>query len=215
MIQAAASSKSFAQRYVNVGAQQVAMIYARALLGAAQEAGQTEQVLAELDSFVTDVLDRFPKLEAVLSSALVSPDQKSRLLDRVFGRLASKPLLNSLKVIARHGRLNILRDVHRAAHELFDQIRGVVRVQVASAAELNEELKRRLTESVRQMFGGSPVLEVETRAELIGGLMMRVGDTVYDGSISTHLEKIRQQMIDRSVHEIQSRRDRFSSPEGN
>ena len=55
---------------------------------------------------------------------------------------------------------------------------------------------------------------MHVRPELIGGLVMRVGDTVYDGSISTRLNKLRQQMIDRSVHEIQSRRDRFRSPEG-
>ena len=82
-------------------------------------------------------------------------------------------------------------------------------------ARLSDELKTRLTESVRSMFGHTPILDLQVRPELIGGIMMRIGDTVYDGSIATRLEQFRQQMIDRSVHEIQSRRDRFSSPAGN
>ena len=51
--------------------------------------------------------------------------------------------------------------------------------------------------------------------ELIGGVVVRVGDTVYDGSVATNLKQLRQQMINRSVHEIQSRRDRFRYPGGN
>jgi F-type H+-transporting ATPase subunit delta len=210
-----ASKRTFSEKYINVGAQQVATIYARALLDAAEVNGQTETVVSELDSFVTDVFGAAPKLEAVLGSALVSPDEKCALLDKALHGKASPLFLNFLKVVARHSRLDILRPIHQAAHVLYDRMRSVVRVQVASATDLGDELRLELTESVRRMLGGTPELEAEVRPELVGGMMMRVGDTVYDGSIATRLERIRQQMIERSVHEIQSRRDRFSSPEGN
>jgi F-type H+-transporting ATPase subunit delta len=210
-----ASKRTFSEQYVNVGAQQVATIYARALLDAAEANGQTETVLSELDSFVTDVFVAAPKLETVLGSALVSPDEKCALLDKALQGKASPLFLNFLKVVARHGRLDVLQPIHQAAHALYDRMRSVVRVQVASASELGDDLKLQLTESVRRMLGGTPVLEAEVRPELVGGMMMRVGDTVYDGSVATRFEKIRQKMIERSVHEIQSRRDRFSSPEGN
>jgi F-type H+-transporting ATPase subunit delta len=209
-----AAKRTFTDQYVNVGAQQVATIYARALVDVAEAAGQTEPVMSELDSFITDVLDGAPKLEAVLGSALVSAEEKNALLDKAFRGKASPQFLNFLKVVARHGRLDLLRPIHQAAHVLYDRMRSVVRVQVASATDLGEDLKLQLTDSVRRMLGGTPVLETEVHPELVGGMMMRVGDTVYDGSIATRLERIRQQMIERSVHEIQSRRDRFSSPEG-
>jgi F-type H+-transporting ATPase subunit delta len=210
-----ASKRTFSEPYVDVGAQQVATIYARALLDAAEANGQTEAALSELDSFVSDVFGAAPKLEAVLGSALISADEKCALLDKALHGKASPLFLNFLKVVARHGRLDILRPIHQAAHALYDRMRNVVRVQVASATDLGNDLKLQLTDSVRRMLGGSPVLETEVHPELVGGLMMRVGDTVYDGSIANRLEKVRQQMIERSVHEIQSRRDRFSSPEGN
>jgi F-type H+-transporting ATPase subunit delta len=200
---------------VNVGAERVATIYARALIDAAEAAGQTEAVMDELDSFLVDVVGANPKFEAVLSSALIQPTEKNALLDKALSSQASPLFLNFLKVVSRHGRLDLLRPIHEAAHEIYDQMRGIVRVQVASAAELQEPTRHELAESVRRMIGGKPVLETEVWPELVGGMMMRVGDTVYDGSISTRLERIRQEMIDRSVHEIQSRRDRFSSPEGN
>ena len=212
MIKAATSKRTFSNRHVNIGAEQVAKVYASALVDAAEAAGQTEAVMDELDSFLIDVLAAAPKLEVVLGSALVSPDEKSALLDKALRGQASPLFLNFLKVVSHHGRLDILRPIHQAAHDLYDQMRGIVRVQVASAADLEEPLKLELTDSVRRIVGGKPVLEMEVWPELVGGMMMRVGDTVYDGSISTRLEKIRQEMIDRSVHEIQSRRDRFSSP---
>jgi len=213
-----------ARRRLDVGAQQLATVYAQAFLDAVDAAAakgapggsdsvRAEAVLAELDGFLAEGIDRFPKLEAVLTSALISPDKKAALLDRVFKGKLSPLLLSFLKVLAHHGRLDILRSVHWAAHKLFDESRKVARVEVSSAVPLDEPLKARLTESIRQMTGGSPVLEMHVQPDLIGGLVMRIGDSVYDGSISTRLNKLRQQMIDRSVHEIQSRRDRFRSPE--
>ena len=72
-----------------------------------------------------------------------------------------------------------------------------------------------IAESLRGKLGGEPVFEQETDPSLIGGAVLRVGDTVYDGSIANQLQNLRQQMIDRSAHEIQSRRDRFRNPAGN
>ena len=65
------------------------------------------------------------------------------------------------------------------------------------------------------MFGGEPVLVPKIKPELIGGIVLRMGDAVYDGSVAARLADIRGRIINRSVHEIQSRRDRFSNPAGN
>ena len=80
---------------------------------------------------------------------------------------------------------------------------------------LEPSLSRGLEASLRQLLGGEPQLESAVRPELIGGVVLRVGDTVYDGSVARQLEQVREQMITRSVHEIQSRRDRFRHPGGN
>src|SRR5918995_1685039 len=91
----------------NVGSQNVAAVYAKAFLGATEAAGTTDAALAELDSLVRDVLDKLPRLDAIFSSALVSADQKIALIDKAIGAQASPLLRNFLKVLAKHGRLDL------------------------------------------------------------------------------------------------------------
>jgi F-type H+-transporting ATPase subunit delta len=197
------------------GDQQLGGLYAKALLGASETAGTTEALLAEFDSLVHDVLDKLPAFESVLRSGLVSHEDKVKLIDKSLGGKASPLLLNFLKVLSSHGRLHALRSIHRAARALYDQMRGRKRVKVSTAAPLDGALEQRLRQSLRGMLGGEPVLEHVVDPSLIGGIVLRVGDTVYDGSVSAQLEQVRTQMINRSVHEIQSRRDRFRNSAGN
>jgi F-type H+-transporting ATPase subunit delta len=199
---------------VNVGAQKVGAIYAKAFLGATEAAGKSDLLVEELDAFI-GALDEFPKLEAVLASALVTHDEKAQVLDRVFAARLSPLLLDVLKVVSRHGRLDIVRAIAQEVSKLYDELRGRVRVQVRTAAPLENALEHKLVASLHKFLGGQPQLEAVVEPELIGGIVLRVGDTVYDGSVARQLHQVREQMITRSVHEIQSRRDRFRHPGGN
>lgn len=209
----AAASQSAGQS--DPGMQAVARVYARALVGALEKDGQAENVLAELASFVSDVLDAFPRFETVLTTGLVSPEEKIAMLERVASRRTSPLLLNFLKVLARHGRLNAIRAVSRTAAMLFDESRGRYRVEVATAAPLDGGQVARIQQKLRNMLGGDPNLVQSVNPALVGGVVLRVGDTIYDGSVATRLDRVRAQMIQRTVHEIQRRRDRFGNPAGN
>jgi F-type H+-transporting ATPase subunit delta len=200
---------------INIGALQVATVYAKALLGAAEKAGETDRLIEEIEGFVTDVLDRFPDLETLLASALVSAEEKSALIERVFGKQLSPLFIDFLKVLARHDRLDLVRAIQVKISELYDQLRGRVRVQIRTANPLADGLEHRLIGSLRTVLGGEPKLEPAVEPGLIGGIVLRVGDTVYDGSVACQLEQAREQMIHRSIHEIQSRRNSFRSPSGN
>jgi F-type H+-transporting ATPase subunit delta len=208
----ARDARTAAEMEADVGAERIADIYAAALLGAAEKAGTTDAVMAEFDALMREVLAAFPRFEAVLSSALVSHEEKLALLDRVFAGKLSPLLLTFLKVVSRHGRLDCLWAVHRQAHVLFDRLRGRVRVRLVTAAPVDDAAAGRIAEKIRAMVGGEPLMEREVDPALIGGAVVHVGDTVYDGSIANQLLMVRQEMIDRSAHEIQSRRDRFRYP---
>lgn len=208
------STRAKSSLAVDVNAKRVGQVYAKALVAAAETAGQTETVLDELASFVTDVLGANPKLDEVLSSALVTEEDKVALLDKALSGKTTETFLNFLKVAAAHGRLQYLRAVHVAAQEIYNELRGRVLVEVTSATELDAQATERLREALSRALGKEPQLENHVDPELIGGVVLRVGDTVYDGSVSTRLEQVRRQMIDRSVHEIQSRRDRFRTTAG-
>ena len=203
------ANTSTAEKKVNVGQQPVAAVYAKAFLGAAATAGNAGGLVAELASVVYEVLDRFPDFETLLSSALVSQDDKLAQLDRVFGGRVSPTVLDFLKVISRHGRLDVLRAIQREVERMYEDASGQVRVEIRTATPLDSNLAGKLAGSLRTMLGAEPKLESRVMPELIGGLVLRIGDTVYDGSIQRQLEQVREQMIHRSVHEIQSGRDRF------
>jgi F-type H+-transporting ATPase subunit delta len=198
-----------------VGVEHIANVYAEGLLGAAESEGQTAEVLEQLDSVVADVLDRYPQLEGILVSAVVSHEEKSGILDRVLGGLASPLVLNFLKVVSRHGRMDCLRAIGAQAHVLRRKMLGQVSVQVTTATPLDDAAAERLSRAIGPLVGGEPVFQRHVDPALIGGVVVRVGDTIYDASVARQLEAMRQQMIDRSAHEIQSRRDRFRNPAGN
>lgn len=204
-----------AQIDADVGVEHIARVYANALVGATEQAGQTDTVIDEFDAVMTEVLDRFPKFEAVLASPLVSSEKKMGVIDRVLGGRASPVLVNFLKVVARHDRLDCLRAIHCETHARIDQLRNRIPVRLTTAEPLSTAEVNRIAESLRAKLGGEPVFQQETDPALIGGAVLRVGDTVYDGSLANQLQNLRQQMIERTAHEIQSRRDRFRYPAGN
>ena len=88
-----------AESSADTGKQQIAAVYAKALLGATENAQTTDAVVAELDSLVDDVLAKFPDFEITIGSPRVSPEEKIQVLDRVLGGRASEQLLVFLKVL--------------------------------------------------------------------------------------------------------------------
>lgn len=207
-------SQQAAEFHADVSVEHIASVYAEALLGAVRKAGQAEAILAEFDSLVADVLTTFPDLERVLTSGLISHEDKEGILDRVLGKSASPLLLNFLKVVSRHGRLDCLRAIHRQFHELYNRMLGRVRVRLTTPVPVSDALAAQIAQELREFLGTEPLVDQVVEPGLIGGAVIQVGDTVYDGSVATQLERVRQQIIDRSAHEIQSRRDRFRHPAG-
>ncbi len=199
----------------DVGAQRLAQIYAKALLGAGESAKSTPALLDELRSFCSEVLDKYPAFDRVLSAGTISVVEKAQIIDRVVHGRASALFTNFVKVVAAHGRLDILRTILRVAEQLHDEAQGKVRVQVTTAVPLDDRGAARVVERLRVLLGKEPSLTHKVDPELIGGIVIRSGDTVFDGSVASQLKELSEQMINRSVHEIQSRRDRFRHSEGN
>jgi F-type H+-transporting ATPase subunit delta len=208
------SKQADKSKAVDFGAQRVASIYAGALMGAGETSGTLDSVVAELAS-VAAALEAYPKFESVLGSALVSHEEKVQILERTFGKKVSPLVLDFLKVLSQRGRLEITRAVYAQVQQLYDESRGRVRVEVLTATPLDDSQSRTLEASLRRILGGEPQMHSTVDPDLIGGVVLRVGDTVYDGSVARQLHQVREQMINRSVHEIQSRRDRFRHSGGN
>ncbi len=212
---AADDARAAAEIEADVGVEHIGNVYAKALLGAARNSGRLEDAVEEFDALLGEVFDKFPKLETLLASALVTDREKSGIIDRTLGGTASPLMIEFLKVVARHGRLDCLRAIHRRTHVLYDQMRNLVHVELTTAAPVAEAELRRIAEGLRGKLDGEPVISQRTDPKLIGGATIRVGDVVHDGSIANQLKLIRQRMSQRTANEIQARRDRFRHSAGN
>ena len=205
-----------AELAANVTVEKIAEVYAEAFLNAVAAKNESAgDAVAEFDSFIADILNANEQFEAVLQSAVISADAKFGMIDRVFAGRASPVFLSFLKVLARHARLDIVRAIHREVRKLDDKRRGRIPVVVTTATAMSEEIYAGLAGRLRAKLGGEPIIRNAVDPDVIGGIVVRVGDTIYDASIASQLLNVRQTMIDRSTHEIQSRRDRFRNSEGN
>ncbi len=211
----AEDARTAAQMEADVGAEHIADVYAKALLAATEHAGQTAVVIDEFDAVVAEMVGRFPRLEAVLNSILILPEEKVALVDKILAGRVSPMLLNFLKVVARHGRLDCLRAIHHQTHAAYDKLRHRIPVLLTTAEPVSAEMAARIAADLRGKLEGEPSIEQQVDPSLIGGAVLRVGDMIYDGSIANQLQELRRKVSDRSAHEIQSRRDRFRNSAGN
>jgi F-type H+-transporting ATPase subunit delta len=189
----------------------VARVYAEALLNAAAKAGRDTDLLHELEALVGEVFARDPAFEEFLASAAIDRNRKAAVLRGAFEGRSDELLLNFLLVLNEHDRLGALRAIAAVYRELYDQRSGRMGVRVASAVPLTEEQQERLRGQLRAQFQREPVLHTRVDPDLLGGLVVQVGDWVWDASVRTQLDEIREQVIERSTHAIQSGRNRFSN----
>src|SRR5579883_279649 len=178
----------------------VARIYAEALLAAADKRQQTQEVLEQLEELVRDVLSRDSAFAVFLASAVVSGEQKRDALRRAFEGKVNEVLYHFLLVLNDHDRLGILRETAVLMRDVYERRAGRIHVEATSAVALDDEQRERLRRELREKFNREPVLTVRVDPDLLGGLVVKVDDWVYDGSVRARLERIRNQLIEKGSY---------------
>jgi F-type H+-transporting ATPase subunit delta len=193
------------------GAARIARTYAEALMNVAEKRDQADAVGEELESLVQDVFKAEPRLEALLATPAVKRKTKEPLIKQAFEGKASDLVLDFLLTLNRHDRLDLLRTIFFAYREIRDLRAKRIRVSVRSAVPLTEEQQAELKRTLESTTHLETVLEMKIDPDLLGGMVVQVGDDVFDSSVRTRIETIRNQLLARSSYEIQTGRDRFSS----
>ena len=170
--------------------QQVAAVYAKSLLGAAETAGKTAEVDAQFEALL-ELLSAQPRFEQVLASQLLGDDEKQGLIDRVFADRFGETLVDFLRILSRRGRMGLLRAVQLEFRRQLDELRGIVPVRISTAVPLDATTTEQLKLTLRKIVQGEPRIDAQVDPELIGGAVLRFGDTVYDGSVARQLEQLR------------------------
>ena len=210
MMQNAEQDAQFAAEFhADVDAEKIAEVYAEAYLNAVtSQGGSMNDAVAEFSSLV-DVLKVQPKFGVVLASAMVPTGEKIALLEKAIASAASPLFWNFLQIVAKRNRLDLLVPIFFQTKILLDERQKRIPVTITTATEIDPQLFAVLSEQLRGVLGGEPVIRSVVNPDVLGGLVVRVGDTVYDASIAAQLQNVCHQMIERSAQEIQNQHANF------
>ena len=195
------------------GALAVATLYARSYLAGASQNGIAAPE-EELNSLLDDVLAAHPEFSELLMSDSLRRDSKLAIVDRVIAPGSSEYFTNFLRVLIRHNRVELLPMIRQVLVRVQEEAAGKRRVRVKTAKPLSDGSRSQIREQLTGKFGFDPILQESVDESLIGGLVLQVGDTVYDSSLRSRLKQLKGRLVEKALNEIQSGRDRFSHPEG-
>ena len=174
--------------------QSVEWVYAAALLDLAGQAEQRDEVRSELDE-VGDLLASEPDLTKLLASRVLSTAERRGCLERLFTGQVSDLTYRFLQVVNDKERLADLAGIIRAYGRLVDEQRGLVDVDAYVATPMDDAQVRRVAAALELALEGQVVLHQHVEAHLIGGLKLRLGDRLIDGSVATQLRRMRDQIV--------------------
>ncbi len=189
----------------------IASVYARSILELAERQGVTNSLLAEFEELAT-ALSGNAELADFFSSPLVDAEERAASLEKIFRGKASDLAVDSLQVINRKGRLEMLAAIVTALHQERQTLRGEIDVEVATAVPLSDALRARLQAAVDRFTGKKSCLVEVVDEQLLGGMVLRLGDQKIDSSVVRELEKMNETLAARTSREIlRARRTRVDS----
>jgi F-type H+-transporting ATPase subunit delta len=195
---------------LDVGAEQLGKIYARALLGATEAQGSTDQVISELNQLCDEALAGSDQLRLAFASPRIDGDEKCRVIDRLFGD-AHPTLVRFLKVMAGRDRLGYVVAVRDQMVKLHDEMTGRLLAEVKTAIAMTDELRVQVTEQLSTRFGKTVRLKEIVDDSLIGGMVVRIGDTVFDSSVASRLDKLGKAAAAGFARQLIEKSDQFTS----
>jgi F-type H+-transporting ATPase subunit delta len=170
--------------------------YGKALFQLAQEQKQEEAIIQEIDRFLAAYADS--ELKTVLNNPAFEIGKRKRILIAVANALQLSPLsIHFLSLLVERDRFNYLPSIVAYYRRLLNETRGRVEVKVVAASALDSGAVERLREKLRELSRKEVILHQETNGELIGGLLVELEGKIYDGSVRTQLENMRQRIIRR------------------
>ena len=173
----------------------VARRYALALAEVVAKSSETEVVKSELKIWEA-MIDANTDLQTAFRNPAISQADKEKVLNNLIEKTNPiKTTANFLRVLLRNGRLAEIGEINRKFASVLEEQSGVVSANITSARELSEAQKTEVLLNLELLTGKRMNLEYKTDESLIGGMVTRIGSTVYDGSVKTQLQELKQQLI--------------------
>jgi F-type H+-transporting ATPase subunit delta len=169
--------------------------YARALLDVAvKEKADLEQIETDLAGFA-GLFDQYPALAKVLVNPAVPVPRKRAAVADLLARANCSPILSKLiLLLAERDRLVLMADLLAAYRDRLMDYRKVVRAEVTTAAPIDAARVQQIQNGLAQVTGRTVTIAAKTDPTILGGMVARVGSTVYDGSVVRQLERMKERL---------------------
>lgn len=175
--------------------QTVARRYATALADVAIDRREERVVQNEVDQWAR-MMESSPQLKEVFANPTIVYDHKRKVLEDLISRSRPRDTTASfLRVLLKNQRLAQLREIAERYVLVLDERAGVLAGSVTTARPIPEELKQTLHETLSAATGHTVRLSFETDETIIGGMVARIGSTVFDGSVESHLERLADGLV--------------------
>lgn len=170
----------------------VAYRYARSLMDLAREKGQLQGVNEDM-RLVADACAASGDLRMLLKSPVIKADKKDKVLDRVFAGKIGEATNRFMGILVRKGREAMLPEIAVAFNELYKEDQGILTAEVTSAVPLGDSARQQVRDLAAKKHPGKSIqLSEKVDPSLIGGLVIRIGDEQFDGSVSRRLHDLRR-----------------------
>ena len=174
--------------------QTVARNYAETLFELARKNEGLERYQEGVET-VARLLEENPRFRMFLETPRIPADDKKAVVRKAFGDALPRPLLNFLLVVIDKRRQKLVRAIAREYHDIVDQHMNRVHAEVTLARALDDQGMTELTQRLTALLGKTAIPHVRVKPDIIGGVLVRAGDTIYDGSLRRRLEGMRRQLL--------------------
>jgi ATP synthase F1 delta subunit len=172
--------------------EEIAAVYARSLFEVAKEQGKLDGIREQLGEFA-DAMQADRDLQVFFFSPYFSTQEKEDGLDRAVSG-ADETIVNFLKLLIENHRMPVIFRVRRGFDELWEQENKLLPVQVTSAVELDKATVKQIGDRIAEQTGQKVDLSASVEPDILGGIIVRVGNQVLDASVRNRLEQLRKQV---------------------
>jgi F-type H+-transporting ATPase subunit delta len=165
--------------------------YSKSLLELAVEKDQLEKVLEDINS-ISALLSESRDLSAFLVSKVVNDDKKEEVMRSLFSGKVTDLTMSFISLLARNKRANILAEVFEDFRERYKIHKRILTVQVTSAAELSDDMRKKIKDAIKAENWNEIVIEETVNPDIIGGFILKTNDLQFDASVSAQLQEIKQ-----------------------
>lgn len=165
--------------------------YANSLFQLAEEKNSLKK-LADDAELIFSTLEKSKELRAILKNPVIKPKDKKNVLAKIFQDKISKVMIEFLDFVVDKNREDILIDIMREFLNLRDNKEGILRTNIISAVELDDELKKEIETKLEANTKKKVISKYFIDPKIIGGFIIKLGDTVIDASLTHQLERLRK-----------------------